>query len=303
MSKILISSNYMENIANAIRAKLNNSIKYKPYEMANAIEAISNDDGTASFIEAGEVEGIIWDEVNTRYTITPQTIGGDIVYGSSTNNKCSQPIELSHDYQYVFLWAGYADNYVPVIFLDENYKIVNFIAQKADTKIIYRTIFTMPDNAKYVQLGARVKNIPICPVGLYYIDKNAMIEDMTGGYDSFEGAFYGDPEPIIGQVINKTTSQYNGYWRKYVKANEVYIYGGITDYDGFYATMLALSPSNIVIKYDYKSVGGNNGAHSGIIRCNAQMDTLNIYTRPGDITVANFDKNRLFNSLCILKIS
>ena len=46
MSKVLVTESYLTDIGNAIRAKTKGTTKYKPSEMAKAIDSISGGDPT-----------------------------------------------------------------------------------------------------------------------------------------------------------------------------------------------------------------------------------------------------------------
>ena len=80
MSKVLVTESYLTDIGNAIRSKNGGSTKYKPSEMANAINNIKTQDNTA-------VNGIIDRTISGDYTNNEVTRVGKYAFEFCTNLK------------------------------------------------------------------------------------------------------------------------------------------------------------------------------------------------------------------------
>lgn len=80
MSKVLVTEYYLTDIGNAIRSKNGGSTKYKPSEMANAINNIKTQDNTA-------VNGIIDRTISGDYTNNEVTSVGKYAFEFCTNLK------------------------------------------------------------------------------------------------------------------------------------------------------------------------------------------------------------------------
>ena len=80
MSKVLVTESYLTDIGDAIRNKNGSTIKYKPSEMANAINNIKTQDNTA-------VNGIIDRTISGDYTNNEVTRVGKYAFEFCTNLK------------------------------------------------------------------------------------------------------------------------------------------------------------------------------------------------------------------------
>ena len=78
MSKVLVTESYLTDIGNAIRSKNGGSTKYKPSEMANAINNIKTQDNTA-------VNGIIDRTISGDYTNNEATSVGKYAFAFCFN--------------------------------------------------------------------------------------------------------------------------------------------------------------------------------------------------------------------------
>lgn len=80
MSKALVTESYLTDIGNAIRSKNGSTTKYKPSEMAAAINNIKTQDNTA-------VNGIIGRTISGNYTNNEATSVGKNAFAFCTNLK------------------------------------------------------------------------------------------------------------------------------------------------------------------------------------------------------------------------
>lgn len=73
MSKVLVSGTHLNDIANAIRGKNGETTKYKPSQMASAIENISSGGNTP--VSGYAIDDIATNNISGEITITSSTIG------------------------------------------------------------------------------------------------------------------------------------------------------------------------------------------------------------------------------------